>query len=253
MDQRLTKIKQCEARIEEVLWSLEVAGDNKGALEAYKAAEAELRALLADAAPSEMAETQRVLAYCLMREGNVLRATGHPDEAGRLSEEEIETARASGDSITLARSLMSHGTNLLVGGDLARGQSLLDEAKALFTSSDSYDHKQGLGWCWILRADLMNAGLLTWDAGAVISAAESALALLLPIENWPGVARAYAARAPRSIGRPSGRPKQRALRSRIRSLPAGGNPRGAARPGQHADEGRDGRLSPHPERVTLAA
>jgi hypothetical protein len=116
MDQRLTKIKQCEARIEEVLWSLEVAGDNKGALEAYKAAEAELRALLADAAPSEMAETQRVLAYCLMREGNVLRATGHPDEAGRLSEEEIETARASGDSITLARSLMSHGTNLLVGG-----------------------------------------------------------------------------------------------------------------------------------------
>jgi hypothetical protein len=94
MDQRLTKIKQCESRIEQALWSVEVVGDNEGALEAYKAAEAELRALLADAAPSEMAETQRVLAYCLMREGNVLRVVGRAEEAGRLSEEEIEAARA---------------------------------------------------------------------------------------------------------------------------------------------------------------
>jgi hypothetical protein len=41
MDQRLTKIKQCEARIEQALWSVEVVGDNEGALEAYKAAEAD--------------------------------------------------------------------------------------------------------------------------------------------------------------------------------------------------------------------
>jgi hypothetical protein len=41
----------------------------------------------------------------------------------------------------------------------------------------------------------MNAGLLTWDARDVTEAAERALSILQPIENWPGVARAYGARA----------------------------------------------------------
>ncbi len=195
MNGRLSRIKECEARIEEVLWSLEVAGENDQALEAYHAAEVELEAFLADPMAIVVAEAERVLAYCLMREGNVLRVLGRSDEAARLSEREITAARASGDSITLARSLMSYGTNLLVGGNLDVGRRLLDEARHLFASGDSRDHRQGLGWCWILQADLMNAGLIAGDAGDVMAAAARALDELLPIENWPGVARAYGARA----------------------------------------------------------
>jgi len=195
MNQKLAEIKQWEARIEETLWGPEIAGENDKALEAYRAVEAELGAVLPYSAPAVVVEAQRVLAYCLMREGNVLRAMGRPKEAARLSEREIAAARACGDSITLARSLMSRGTNVLVGGDVEQGTRLLREAKALFADGDSRDHRQGLGWYWILQADLMNAGLVAGDAGDVIVAADSALAELLPIENWPGAARAYSARA----------------------------------------------------------
>jgi hypothetical protein len=222
MDAKLTRIKECEARIEEALWSLEIAGENEKALKAYQAAEAELGVFLGDPTGPVVAEAQRVLAYCLMREGNVLRVLGRSEEAGRLSEREIVAARASGHSLTLARSLMSHGTNLIVGGHADEGSRLLEEARTLFSGGDSPDHRQGLGWCWILRADLMNAGLLTWDAGAVVAAAESALSLLLPIENWPGVARAYAARAQarERLGDPaaaSDRAAQRDAEARIKA------------------------------------
>ena len=192
---KLSRIKECEARIEEALWSLEMAGENDKALEAYRAVEVELESFLTDPMGIVVAEAQRVLAYCLMREGNVLRVLGRSDEAGRLSEREIAAARASGDSIALARSLMSHGTNLFVGGNPDAGRRLLEEARHLFANGDSRDHRQGVGWCWILQADLMNAGLVAGDASDVMAAADRALAELLPIENWPGIARALSARA----------------------------------------------------------
>ncbi len=195
MSETLARIKECEAQIEEVLWSLEIAGESGRSLEAYQNVEASLRELLEAAHPSERAEAQRVLAYCLLREGNMLRVMGRPDDASRLSEREIDAARASGDSLTLARSLMSRGTNLLVGGDIEQGRRLLEEARVLFSDGDSRDHKQGLGWCWVLQADLMNAGLVPGDAGDAVEAAGQALSELLPIESWPGVARAYGARA----------------------------------------------------------
>ncbi len=195
MNGKLSRIRECEARIEEALWSLEMAEENDKALEAYHAVEVELESFLTDPMGIVVAEAQRVLAYCLMREGNVLRVLGRSDEAGRLSEREIAAARASGDSITLARSLMSHGTNLLVGGNPDAGRRLLEEARHLFASGDSRDHRQGVGWCWILQADLMNAGLVSGDARDVMAAADRALAELLPIENWPGIARAHSARA----------------------------------------------------------
>ena len=47
---------------------------------------------------------------------------------------------------------------------------------------------------WILQADLANAGIIKKDPIEVLVIADRALAILKPIENWPGVARAYAAR-----------------------------------------------------------
>jgi len=188
-------LKQCEDQIEEALWSLEVPGEIEKALEAYRAVEAKLAGL--NIAPGSPAypEQQRVLSYCLMRQGNILRQTGQPQEAFVLSEREITAARLSGDGITLARSLMSHGTNSIVGGEVKQGLAQIEEARVLFEGGDSYDHRQGLGWCWILLADIANAGLIAKEPVEVIAVADQALAILRPIENWPGVARAYAARA----------------------------------------------------------
>lgn len=195
MTEPLESIQQCEGQIEKALWSLEVKGQNEQALQVYQQAEARLLALKIPVGDANYVQVQRVLAYCLMRQGNLLRQLGHPAEAMALSEREIAAARASGDPITLARSLMSTGANHIVAGRVEQGMGLLQEARMLFESGDSYDHKQGVGWCWILQADVINAGLAPGEPMQVIEAAANALAILLPIENWSGVARAYAARA----------------------------------------------------------
>jgi tetratricopeptide (TPR) repeat protein len=190
-----TQITQIESQIETALWSLETAGELGPALSAYQQAETRLEALAIQPADPLYAEYQRVLAYCLMRQGNLLRQMARPQKALSLSQREILAARASGDSIALARSLLSNGINYLVAGEQEEALGLLDESRTLFEQGDSYDHQQGLGWYWILQADLINAGLIAGDPAAVIAAADRALALLLPLENWPGVARSYAARA----------------------------------------------------------
>jgi tetratricopeptide (TPR) repeat protein len=188
-------IQQYEDRIEDALWSYEVKGQLEDGLNEYRAVETDLAALSISSDQTAYSECQRVLAYCLMRQGNILRQIGHSAEALELGEREIAAAQASGDELTLARSLMSNGTNLIVGGEVGRGLSMVEEARSLFEAGDSDDFKQGLGWYWILQADLANAGLVDIQATDVIQAAGQALAILSPLENWPGIARAYAARA----------------------------------------------------------
>jgi tetratricopeptide (TPR) repeat protein len=195
MTQSSQTVRQCESQIERALWSLEVNGKVEEALAVYRDAEATLQALEVTGDQPVYAEQQRVLAYCLMRQGNALRQLGRSEEALTVSEREVAAARASGDDVALARSLMSNGANRIVAGEVERGMEMLEEARVLFERGDSTDHRQGLGWSWILQADLVNAKLITQEQSAAIEAADLALALLLPIENWAGVARAYAARA----------------------------------------------------------
>ncbi len=188
-------IQQYEDRIEDALWSYEVKGQLEDGLNEYRAVETDLAALSISSDQTAYSECQRVLAYCLMRQGNILRQIGQTLEALELGEREIAAAQASGDELTLARSLMSNGTNLIVGGEVERGLSMVEEARSLFEAGDSDNFKQGLGWYWILQADLANAGLVDIQATDVIQAAGQALAILSPLENWPGIARTYAARA----------------------------------------------------------
>ena len=195
MNETIMQIKQIEDQIEEALWNFETAGENRQALSAYQEAETRLEALGISVGEADYTEYQRVLAYCLMRQGNILRQSGQNQEAMALSEREIVAARACGDPITLARSLISAGANIIVAGKVEQGMGLFEEARSLFEKGDSYDHRQGLGWYWILQADLINASLVAGQPSAVIEAADRALAILLPLENWPGVARSYAARA----------------------------------------------------------
>jgi len=195
MDNIVDTISAYEQEIESALESYE-QNENLGvALQVYQTVESRLLDL--DLPPDHPAypRMQAVLAYCLLREGNILRQSGQPQEAMQLSAREITAARNSGDDITIARSLMSYGTTLIGQGNLDGGMPSIEEARHHFESGDSYDHRQGLGWYWILRADIANAGLQEIDPTEVLAFADNAIAILEPIENWPGVSRAYAARA----------------------------------------------------------
>jgi tetratricopeptide (TPR) repeat protein len=195
MDMPTKKINDIEDQMEKALYDLEVQDKLDEALKIYQDAEGKLEALGLSVNDPAYAEQQRVLSYCLMRQGNILRQKGKPREALLLGEREIVAAHASRDEITLARALMSNGTNLIVSGEIERGLKLIEECRGLLEKGDSYDHKQMLGWYWILQADLANAGMVIKEPAEIIAYANTALDLLLPIENWPGVGRAYAARA----------------------------------------------------------
>jgi tetratricopeptide (TPR) repeat protein len=191
----MDELQEIENQIERALWTFEMQGRIDKALEIYQQAEANLVDLSITTADAAYSEQQRVIAYCLMRQGNIFRQREEYGVALDLSEREIAAARASKDEIMLARSLMSNGTNRLVVGEIERGLELLEESRALFERGESYDHQQGTGWYWILQADLGNAGIIEMEPGEVLEIAERILATLEPIENWVGVARAYAARA----------------------------------------------------------
>ena len=191
----IKEIEGIENQIEEALWSLEMHDEKEKALEIYLEAESKLDELAITIEKSAFYEQQRVLSYCLMRQGNLLRQMGKSEEALAISEREIAAARGSENEIALARSLMSNGTNYIVTGGVGKGNELLEKARVLFEGGDSYDHQQGLGWYWILQADLANAGIIEKKPSEVIEVSDRALEILKPIENWPGVARAYAARA----------------------------------------------------------
>lgn len=195
MDANQEKIKEIEAQIEDGLWKFEVRDEIEKALEIYLEAESRLNELELTEEASAYPEMQRVLSYCLMRRGNLLRQMGKPEEARALGEREMDAARASGDEIMLARSLMSNGTNYIVTGEVEKGLALVEDSRAQFEKGKSYDHQQGLGWYWILQADLANAGLVEKTPAEIVEIVNNALEILKPIENWPGVARGYAARA----------------------------------------------------------
>jgi tetratricopeptide (TPR) repeat protein len=195
VDEIVTMIKDCEQEIEQALVSHEQAEQLDEALEAYRKAEEKLTKLALDPEHPAYKEQQRVLAYCWMRQANILRQLGQIQQASLLSQKEIEAARASGDDLTLARSAMSFGLASILNGNNEEGISYLDEARNLFERKSSYDYQQGLGWYWILQADLINHGLLFDSQDQAVEAASQALALLQPLENWPGIVRAYGARA----------------------------------------------------------
>jgi hypothetical protein len=188
------KIKEIETQIEEGLWAYEIHEKIESALEIYLDAEKKLNELDTTEGESVYTEQQRGLSYCLMRQGNLLRQMGKSEEALILGEREMFAARACGDEIMLARSLMSNGTNCIVTGDVGKGLELIEESRRLFEGGKSYDHEQGLGWYWILKADLANAGLIHRKPSEIIEITSHILKILEPIENWSGVARAYAAR-----------------------------------------------------------
>jgi tetratricopeptide (TPR) repeat protein len=207
--------------IEQTLETMELSGKLKDALANYQEIRGKLEALGIKHGDRSDEELQRTLAFCLMREANILRQTGRLKDAQVVTDLEMDAARSSGDPITLGRSLMSNGATYLLAGQKEIGNKYIEEARSIFEDGDSFDHKQGLGWYWIMKADLINKGIIQGDHGTAIDAASKAIEILLPIKNWPGVVRAYEARAKSydAIGDASSAKADRASKAKYEEIP----------------------------------
>ncbi len=185
----------CARSINEALETYEMQDRLDIALAVYQDVDARLESL--DLTPGDPSYSlqQSVLAFCLMRIANILRQQGKDQDAAQLSLREIAAARASQDDLTLGRSLMSYSIACYKAQDIEQGSQYMDEARQAFSQSDAYEYQQGLGWTWIIAADLINAGLLPGGPAEILPAATRALDILLPLDNYPGIARAYAVRA----------------------------------------------------------
>ena len=190
-----TRLRGIEQRTDEALGSLEQDNQWAEALNVYRAAGAELDALEIPKSEAAFKDGRRLRAYLYLREANALRALARSAEAAELGYRELDAAMASGDSITIARAMFSLGGTCLANGEIERGLKFLNDAKPMFEHVDDFDHRQGLGWWYLIQADINNGGIVKDTPEAALAAADTALEILRPLENWPGIARAHAARA----------------------------------------------------------
>jgi tetratricopeptide (TPR) repeat protein len=187
-------IQFLEKQLKDALIAYEQQEKYELALEKYKSVENEIHRLIEDG-EGEIGQAYQLLAQCYLRQAGMLRQLGMLDEASKINKKEIESARLSGSSITYAQSLFSTGINLLSNRQMEEGLHLLIEAKKSFEEGDSIDHKQGVGWYWIILADLGNKKLINVTSEEIIHFASEAIDILTEIQNAPGISRAYQARA----------------------------------------------------------
>jgi hypothetical protein len=184
-----------EQRTDEALGHLEQNGQWAEALARYQAAGAELDALAIPRADAAYKPARRLQAFLYLRQANALRALGRHAEAQPLADLELSAAMASGDRLSISRAMFSLGTTCVANGEVARGLKLLADAGPMFAHHDDVEHREGLGWWHIIQADLSNLNISPAAPDQALKDAEAALALLRPLENWPGVSRAHLARA----------------------------------------------------------
>ncbi len=184
-----------EDRTDAALGRLEQDGQWTAALEHYQGAGAELDALAVPRKDPIFKAARRLRAFLYLRQANALRALGRHAEARPLADAELSAAMASGDRLSIARAMFSLGSTCVANGEVARGLKLLADAGPMFAHHTDALHRQGLGWWHIIQADLSNMGVSRTAPDAALHDADAALALLRPLENWPGITRAHAARA----------------------------------------------------------
>ena len=189
------RLHEIEERTDDALGSLEQDDQWAEALAVYRAAGGEVDALGIPKDDPAYKDARRLRAYLYLREANAPRALGRPAEAEPLGHLELDAAMASGDSLSVARSMFSLGGTCLANGEIERGLKFLDDSKAMFEHQDDFEHRQGLGWWHLIQADISNGDLARAEPGYALEMANKALEILRPLENWPGLARAHAARA----------------------------------------------------------
>ena len=192
-----TRLGEIAQRSEAALGTLEHDNRWEEALAIYRAAGAEVDALTHGLARKDplYLPAKKLRAYLYLREANALRALGREAEAAPLAELELSAAMGTGEGLTIARAMFSLGTTCLVNGQRQRGLQLIAQSKPMFEHVDDPEYKQALGWWYLVQADFSAAGLVEGNAEYALECAQTALSILRPLENWPGVARAHAARA----------------------------------------------------------
>ncbi len=188
------RIAEIETLVERALWDHEASGDLHSAAAVYQRAITDLSEMPVVTAAAGRSR-DKVLAYALMRHANVLRQTGDLNVAKAQDEAGLDAARRNGDSLAIGRILLSMAGTAFASAEQDVAFDRMAEARSAFDDGTSDDHIQGAGWTWVLEADAVNAGLAEGGPDQAIAATEQALALLRPIGNWPGVARALEAKA----------------------------------------------------------
>jgi len=187
-------IRSLEKQLEETLITLEQKNKSESALNSYRTIEHKLLVLI-ESNNEDNKEIYRVLSQVYLRQAEMLRELGQPEEASKVHEKELEYAKRSQNSLTQAQSIFSSAIHLLSNRQMEEGLSLLEEAKRAFEKGDTNDHKQGVGWYWIILADLGNKKLIKVSRSDIVDYCNKALEILLPINNEAGVLRAYKAMA----------------------------------------------------------
>jgi len=195
MSDSTDRLREIEEKTEAALGSLEQDNQWAEALAVYQTAGAEVDALQVPKTEPTYQDAQRLRAYLYLRQANALRALGRYGEAEPLADKELEAAMASGDGLSIARAMFSLGASCLANGEIERGLKFLADSKPMFEHGEDVDHRQGLGWWHLIQADIRHAGIVADPPEAALEAANTALEILRPLENWPGIVRAHAARA----------------------------------------------------------
>jgi tetratricopeptide (TPR) repeat protein len=189
------QLHELEVRTESALGALEQNDRWAEALEIYCSAGTEVDALRVPRPDPAYKPARQLRAYLYLREANALRALGRQAEAAPLGDLELSAAMASGNRLSIARAMFSLGSTCVANGEIERGLKLLDDARPMSEHNADPAHRQGLGWWYLIQADIGNTGLVRTAPEYALQASERALSFLRPLENWPGIARAHAARA----------------------------------------------------------
>ncbi|MGH2521765.1 MAG: hypothetical protein ACRDH2_04595 [Anaerolineales bacterium] len=189
------RLREIEEKTDAALGPLEQEGQWAEALAVYQSAGGEVDALQIPKSNPAYKDAQRLRAYLYLREANALRALERYAEAEPLANRELDAAMASGDGLSIAQAMFSFGASCLANGEVERGLKFLADSKPMFEHHADVEHRQGLGWWYLIQADIRNAGLVADAPEAALGFARDALEILRPLENWSGVARAHAARA----------------------------------------------------------
>lgn len=189
------QLREIGSRTDAALGALEQEDHWTEALEIYHSVGAEVDALGIPRADAAYKDARKLRAYLYLREANALRALGRAGEAADLGHRELDAALASGDSLSIARAMFSLGGTCLANGEIERGLKFLNDSQPMFEHVDDDEHRQGLGWWHIIQADINNGEIVAGTPESALAAANTALEILRPLQNWPGIARAHAARA----------------------------------------------------------
>jgi tetratricopeptide (TPR) repeat protein len=188
-DDRLSKIRDVESKIEAAMWQATTDDDHERELEVYQNAERDLKSL-EDLTPDLEQERYRVLAYCLMRLDETLVVMGEEEGALERAKESLRIAELSSDAVQIARSSLAVGIRLLNTGQLPDAEKQWSRVFKLAEGMDEdKDMQQVVGWTLIVRANVLLGKSLYNQA---LELAHRGNSVLRDLNNYAGLAAAKA-------------------------------------------------------------